>query len=478
MNRRQVEVQQVTARNEQEVLNKLQKNYEESLRDIGDKIKDLQSSTLTQSKIYQLEYQKALEKQATGILEIMKANNFTTIADYIQICYEDGFMGTLYDLQGQGIPFIFPIDQDQVTKVCSYSPDDIKLSKRLYDNVDQFKKNVIGEIGRGISNAYTYEQIAKSLAFYGTASIGRAMTIARTEGHRIQQSAALDCQRKAKEKGANVKKQWDSTLDSATRPHHKELDGHIREIEEPFEVAGLKAMHPGAFGTASEDCNCRCCVLPYTEWEIPEEEYTKMNGDTNELVKIKAKDYNKFKESAKGHLMKMQFPSDIYKVNGVTKEVKEELESALLKLESEYDIRLSSISVEKAGKRDIFVVGYHDGVMDMVVNADADFGRIIERMGEQYKLEYFAGKSLEDYLAHETAHIMLYQDCNSDSAYHAKYQQIESLYGSLKGVSGYADRSKSGNEALAEAFVRVRNKEAVEPIVKILVESYFERWKK
>ena len=33
-------------------------------------------------------------------------------------------------------------------------------------------------------------------------------------------------------------------------------------------------------------------------------------------------------------------------------------------------------------------------------------------------------------------------------------------------------------EALAEAFVRVRNKEAVSPIIKVLVKSYFGRWEK
>jgi hypothetical protein len=89
-----------------------------------------------------------------------------------------------------------------------------------------------------------------------------------------------------------------------------------------------------------------------------------------------------------------------------------------------------------------------------------------------------AGKSLEDYLAHEMAHCMLYQDCKTDSQFKAKYKEVETLYNSLKGISGYADKTKSGNEALAEAFVRVRNNEKVPPIVKVLVEAYFGKWKK
>ena len=48
----------------------------------------------------------------------------------------------------------------------------------------------------------------------------------------------------------------------------------------------------------------------------------------------------------------------------------------------------------------------------------------------------------------------------------------------MKGISKYTDKSKSGNEALAEAFVRMRNGENVPAIAKILVESYVGRWKR
>ena len=116
--------------------------------------------------------------------------------------------------------------------------------------------------------------------------------------------------------------------------------------------------------------------------------------------------------------------------------------------------------------------------MSMVVNENADFGEIIKKMKERYETGYFAGKTLEDYLAHEMAHVMLYQDCETDNGYLAKYAQVETLYDSLKGISGYADNTGSGNEALAEAFVRVRNKEKVSQIARVLVKSYFERWEK
>ena len=36
------------------------------------------------------------------------------------------------------------------------------------------------------------------------------------------------------------------------------LDGQIRELDKPFEVAGRKAMYPSGF---AEDIHCRCALL-------------------------------------------------------------------------------------------------------------------------------------------------------------------------------------------------------------------------
>ena len=67
-------------------------------------------------------------------------------------------------------------------------------------------------------------------------------------------------------------------------------------MDEYFEGGGGKAMHPGGFGIPSEDCNCRCCLLQRARWAITDEEFTKMNGDTGELVRISEKDFQSFKD--------------------------------------------------------------------------------------------------------------------------------------------------------------------------------------
>lgn len=84
-------------------------------------------------------------------------------------------------------------------------------------------------------------------------------TIARTEGHRIQQASTRDAQRFAKSKGVDVVKQWDATLDGKTRDSHRAVDGEIRELDEKFSN-GLE--YPGdPNGPAAEVINCRCVSL-------------------------------------------------------------------------------------------------------------------------------------------------------------------------------------------------------------------------
>lgn len=304
MNKRQIEVQKISADAEKEIIRQLKLIYVQAAEDCELKIQQLSMRAdmeNLQSIVWQKQYQEVLKKQIDGILNELDSNSFTTIADYLGKCYETGFFGTMYDLQGQGIPLIFPINQEQVVQALQI---DSKISQGLYrrmgEDIDQLKESIRVELSRGISNGSSWNTVAKEIASGMnspfTKAYNRAIGIARTEGHRVQQESGWHCQQKAKAKGADVVKQWDSTLDGDTRPDHVELNGQIREVDEPFEVAGKKAMYPGAFGDPSKDCNCRCCLLQRARWAITEEEYyTKWNGDKNELVKIPAKSYNEFK---------------------------------------------------------------------------------------------------------------------------------------------------------------------------------------
>lgn len=312
MNKRQKEILQNELNNEKNVIKQIKTVYERALVTIDKKIELLSANKMTQSKIYQKQYQEALKKQIEVILAMMNSEQYDVIQEYLKECYEDAFIGTLYDLQGQGIPLMFPIDQEEVAQAIQH---DTKLKKPLYEalgyNVEQLKKTIASEISRGIASSMMYAEIARNIRQYGGVSMSKALTIARTEGHRITEQARDKARHKAKEAGADVVKQWDSTLDSRTRPTHEKLDGQIRELEEPFEVNGHKAQYPGGFGIAKEDINCRCVALQRARWALDEAEFEILKKRAEFFGLDKTKDFDNFKEKYMKSIEKLEKSSTI-----------------------------------------------------------------------------------------------------------------------------------------------------------------------
>ena len=46
---------------------------------------------MTQSKIYQVQYQKALKAQIEGIMEKLHGDNYTSVQQYLNECYKKSF---------------------------------------------------------------------------------------------------------------------------------------------------------------------------------------------------------------------------------------------------------------------------------------------------------------------------------------------------------------------------------------------------
>ena len=302
MNSRQKQVQMSLLKNEKAVIKQLEQSYKDAIADIDKYILQLLARKDTenlQSIIYQIKYQEAIKKELESYLKVLHSKNFNTVDEYLKECYEQAHIGTLFDLQGQGIPLILPLDQEQMISAITLNS---KLSAPLYNalgyNVDALKLDVLREISRGIAQGLSYQEMARNIKNITNVDYNKTLRIAKTEGHRIQQEATYNVQKRAIEKGADVVKQWDSTLDGKTRPTHRMLDGQIVGVDEYFKSeSGYKALYPGGFGVPSEDCNCRCVLLQRAKWALSDEEFTKMNGKTNELQHFESvDDYNKFKK--------------------------------------------------------------------------------------------------------------------------------------------------------------------------------------
>lgn len=337
LNNRMKEVQKAALSDEKHTIQLLQRIYEQAAKDTEARIAALNARTdlqNIQSIVYQKQYQEALKKQLDGIINDLHTQSFTTVSEYLGKSYEHGFYGTLYDLHGQGVPFLFPIRQDEVVKALNNDYSNIAknqrgkdIYKRMGENTDYLKKAVRAEVSRGIANGSSWldmaSHVAKGMNSPFNRAMKRAFLITRTEGHRIQNQATVDVQKRAKDLGADIVKQWDATLDANTRPWHADADGQIREIDEEFDVGGEKMKAPGIGGSARNVCNCRCVLLQRAKWALNKNE-TKYLGDVSSMtdkqkediakklgvsvddlpnisksiVPIHATDYNDFKEKA------------------------------------------------------------------------------------------------------------------------------------------------------------------------------------
>lgn len=276
------EIFQAQLDNEKAVLKQIEANYKDALEEINSKIAALmgRADADMQHVVYQVQFQQALKGQIQGILQVLQTNSFDTVSAYLAKCYEEGFLGTMYSLQSQGVPLAFPINQKQVAAAIQHETN---LSTTLYKSFDMgdLQRKIAAEISRGFSTGATYAEIARNISASANVSKNKANRIARTEGHRIVETAAYHAQQQAKDRGADIVKIWDAALDAKTRPSHARVDGEIRELEEKYSN-GLK--YPGdPAGAASEVVNCRCRSRTDARWAL-EADATKMLGDTSKMT--------------------------------------------------------------------------------------------------------------------------------------------------------------------------------------------------
>lgn len=179
--------------------------------------------------------------------------------------------------------------------------------------------------------------------------------------------------------------------------------------------------------------------------------------------------------------MKISIPKEVVEKAGLDKSVEKKINQAIKKLDKEYTIYLDSIEGGKLGRGDLFVSGAYldkDGMLKhgLVFNYNIDYNKFESRIKMLYSAGYMAGKSYEDYIAHEMAHIIPFQNCVTKKDYDELTDEIYKSF--VKGISKYADKERDGRESLAEAFVRYRNGEKIPDESRKLIEKYILPWRR
>ena len=275
------EILQAQLDNEKAVLKQLERNYADALEEVNSKIAELmgRADADMQHVIYQVDYQRALKAQIQGILKTLQSNEFSTVSEYLTKCYDEGFLGTMYAMQSQGIPLVIPMNQKEIAAAIQHETNLTSGLYKAFDTAD-LQKKIASEISRGFTVGSSFAEIARNVSAYAGISKNNAARIVRTEGHRITETAAHHAQQKAKDRGADVVKIWDAALDAKTRDSHAKVDGEIRDVNKKFSN-GL--MFPGdPSGKAAEVINCRCRARTEATWALDANQ-TKMLGDTSKM---------------------------------------------------------------------------------------------------------------------------------------------------------------------------------------------------
>lgn len=145
--------------------------------------------------------------------------------------------------------------------------DYVSETRALLDGVgDALSREAVAVLNQGVAAGETQSQLeARLIAAFNRSSpsLGeaRAARIARTESTRAWNAATLGVAQALQTETRRAVKQWITRQDSKVRPTHREVNGQLRLIEEPFDVGGTEMMYPGdPAAPADESVNCRCVL--------------------------------------------------------------------------------------------------------------------------------------------------------------------------------------------------------------------------
>ena len=156
-------------------------------------------------------------------------------------------------------------NKEAVMRILKDDPDLLPEPKVNVPKTYQWnKQHIQSEVTQGIIQGKSIDKVAKGLAravgMSKNASIRNARTAmagARSAGSKERYKEAHD------DYGIDIKKQWIATLDGKTRHEHRELDGQIAELDEPFWVEGEAIDYPCDPHAAPHLVyNCRCALEP------------------------------------------------------------------------------------------------------------------------------------------------------------------------------------------------------------------------
>lgn len=216
------------------------------------------------------------DQKARDLLTDTQRNIFTEAANYTAYDLEKGMRGAIsFNLY----------DKNTVRRLLRDNPQmlpkwKIDQPKDYTWNAQRVRKSVTQGIIQGESVAAIGKRLFTELA---ASNAKKMIMFARTAVTGAQNAGRIERLQEATDMGIHCRKRWLATLDDRTRDTHQDLDGQEREINQPFEVAGMTIDYPGDPNAPAELVfNCRCTLTySYPKYGTLRGERRDQLNDTN-----------------------------------------------------------------------------------------------------------------------------------------------------------------------------------------------------
>ncbi|MBM6846068.1 MULTISPECIES: phage minor head protein [Bacillus] len=263
-------IDQLFARRMKEIKNQIAAMYDKYSRD-----GELSYTELNKYNRFRKEMERMAAEIHKDYRELLKMINDLTEKQYVENYLRSAY---LYEFEAQ-VKMGFTIPSAAIIAAALENPiPELRLPALLEADRKQVITRIAIEITQGLQAGEGYTKIASRID--GAVHFGRkkARVTARTEAHRVQVEGRLKSAEKAAEK-ADLKKMWDSTLDTRTRIGHRKLDGKVVPLDGVFKsIYGGVGKAPGHMHMAKDDVNCRCSIIFLVNGRKPEMRASRFKG--------------------------------------------------------------------------------------------------------------------------------------------------------------------------------------------------------
>lgn len=286
-----------------ELERKIAAEYRQANKDVAKKLEDyllkteaqrqVQEKLLNAGKITQKEYSDwcfrhtMMGKRWEEMRDVLAADYHH--ANEIALKMAKGEMPDIFALNGNYATFQLEHDGKIDTGFTLYNHDtaeyllkedrelmpgpSTRKAKEIAANKDMQwnKQKIQSAVLQGVLQGESPYDVASRLQSVGQMNYNASVRYARTMTTNAQNAGRYEAYRRATNLGVDLVIEWQATLDGRTRHEHRMMHGQRRNVDEPFEVSGIKIMWPGNDKCGSSTVpqqliwNCRCTLLSWVK---------------------------------------------------------------------------------------------------------------------------------------------------------------------------------------------------------------------